>query len=99
MYEKTLILIMLILILVLSACGERLNSIDEEHDLEVGHAKQLPNGDVQEATASADVLPSFWMTNQKICASSTKWRQPQRTSLPICRVIAAVEKSPDMATT
>ena len=56
---KKLIPFMLILMLVLSACSDKAQPHDEEDHLEVGHEQHLPNGDLQEATESADVLPAF----------------------------------------
>lgn len=38
----------------MAACGE-----PAEHGLEIGEQVELPNGDLQEVTASADILPSF----------------------------------------
>lgn len=45
---------MFTVLFVLSACGE-----STEDGLEVGKQVELPNGDLQEVTASADILPSF----------------------------------------
>ena len=57
---KKLMPLALILILILSACGDKAqhNAENDDH-LEVGHEKQLPNGDLQEVTESASVLPKF----------------------------------------
>jgi len=44
---------MIITLLVLAACGKT------DHGLKVGEQEHLPNGDLQEVTASAEVLPSF----------------------------------------
>lgn len=56
---KKIMPFMLILILVLSACGNKAQQHSEDEHLEVGHEKQLPNGDLQEVTESAAVLPKF----------------------------------------
>lgn len=57
--KKSLMLIMLIMMLVLSACGDKAQQNGEGDHLEVGHEKHLPNGDLQEVTESAAVLPKF----------------------------------------
>ena len=57
--KKRFMLIMFILTLVLSACGDKAQPHVEDDHMEVGHEKQLPNGDIQEATESAAVLPKF----------------------------------------
>ncbi|MCG7343139.1 PCYCGC domain-containing protein [Sporosarcina sp. ACRSL] len=56
---KKLMPIMLIAMLVLAACEDKAQQHGHDDYLEVGHEHQLPNGDVQEATESADVLPKF----------------------------------------
>ena len=57
--RKSIMPILLILVLVLSACGSKAQ-VDEHHeDMAVGHEKHLPNGDLQEVTASASELPKF----------------------------------------
>ena len=54
--KKRLMLILLAMTLVVAACGQK----GKEHgSLEVGQQKQLPNGDLQEVTASAAELPAF----------------------------------------
>lgn len=57
--KKSLMPIMLIFVLVLSACGNKAHKEDDHRDLAVGHEKHLPNGDLQEVTASASELPKF----------------------------------------
>lgn len=57
--KKSLMPIMLIFVLVLSACGNKAHKEDDHLDLAVGHEKHLPNGDLQEVTASASELPKF----------------------------------------
>ncbi len=57
--KKRLMFMMFAALLVLSACGQKAHTDHEEHDLAHGEQKQLPNGDLQEMTASANVLPSF----------------------------------------
>jgi hypothetical protein len=57
--KKSILLILLATVLVLSACGKNTNTTHENHDLANGEQHQLPNGDLQEVTASTDVLPSF----------------------------------------
>ncbi|WP_339253329.1 PCYCGC motif-containing (lipo)protein [Sporosarcina sp. FSL W8-0480] len=57
---KKLMPIMLILTLVLAACGDKAHHDGENgENLEVGQERHLPNGDLQEATESAAVLPKF----------------------------------------
>ena len=50
---------MLAIVLVLSACSEKAGTNYKEDELAVGEQKQLSNGDLQEVTASADILPAF----------------------------------------
>ncbi|MBO0602071.1 PCYCGC domain-containing protein [Sporosarcina sp. E16_3] len=57
--KKKLMFILLAAILVLSACGEKAQPSDKEHDMAHGEQKHVPNGDLQEVTASAAILPSF----------------------------------------
>ncbi len=57
--KKRLMFMMFAALLVLSACGQKGHMDHEEHDLAHGEQRQLPNGDLQEMTASANVLPSF----------------------------------------
>lgn len=57
--KKSLMPIMLILVLVLSACGDKAQQGEKHDELAVGHEKHLPNGDLQEVTASASELPKF----------------------------------------
>ena len=57
--KKSFMLIMFIVVLVLSACGDKAQQHGEDLHLEVGHEQHLPNGDLQEATESAAVLPKF----------------------------------------
>ncbi|QTD39671.1 PCYCGC motif-containing (lipo)protein [Sporosarcina sp. Te-1] len=57
---KKLMPIIVILVLVLSACGDKSKESGSAHEeMEVGQEKQLPNGDLQEVTESAAVLPKF----------------------------------------
>lgn len=57
--KKSFMLMIFILVLVLAACGDKAQQHGHDEYLEVGHQHQLPNGDVQEATESAAVLPKF----------------------------------------
>ncbi|MFD1205552.1 MULTISPECIES: PCYCGC motif-containing (lipo)protein [Sporosarcina] len=57
--KKTLLSILAIFALVLSACGSKTADGDHEKELAAGEQKQLPNGDLQEVTESAAVLPKF----------------------------------------
>ncbi|WP_186671600.1 PCYCGC domain-containing protein [Sporosarcina sp. BP05] len=57
--KKKLMFILLAAILVLSACGEKAQPGEKEHDMAHGEQKHVPNGDLQEVTASAAILPSF----------------------------------------
>jgi len=51
---KKLIFILVSALLVLSACGKE--ATKENHE---GHTEHIENGDIQETTVSADVLPAF----------------------------------------
>ncbi|WP_313891966.1 PCYCGC motif-containing (lipo)protein [Psychrobacillus sp.] len=51
---KKILFLLLSSMLVLAACGEK--KAEENHD---DHPEHLPNGDLQEVTASTDVLPAF----------------------------------------
>ncbi|MFB5087472.1 PCYCGC motif-containing lipoprotein [Psychrobacillus sp. PGGUH221] len=54
---KKILFILLSSILVLSACGQKEAEVGhEEHAEHIAHSE---NGDIQETTASADVLPTF----------------------------------------
>lgn len=57
--KKTLLSMIAIFALVLSACGSKAADGDHEKELAAGEQKQLPNGDLQEVTESAAVLPKF----------------------------------------
>ncbi len=57
--KKQLMFILLTAILVLSACGEKAQPSEKEHDMAHGEQKHVPNGDLQEVTASTDILPTF----------------------------------------
>jgi len=57
--KKKLMFILLAAILVLSACGEKAQPSEKEHEPEHGEQMHAPNGDLQEVTASADILPAF----------------------------------------
>lgn len=57
--KKSFMPILLIVILVLSACGSKVQQDEHHEEMEVGHEKHLPNGDLQEVTASATELPKF----------------------------------------
>lgn len=57
--KKSLMPILLIFVLVLSACGNKAHKEDDHSDVAVGHEKHLPNGDLQEVTSSASELPKF----------------------------------------
>ncbi len=57
--KKKWIFILLAAILVLSACGEKAQPSEKEHDMAHGEQQHVPNGDLQEVTASAAILPSF----------------------------------------
>lgn len=57
--KKSLIYLMLAIVLVLSACSEKAGTNHKEDELAVGEQKQLSNGDLQEVTASAEILPEF----------------------------------------
>lgn len=45
--------------LLLGACGSESGTSGESHELVHGEQHHLPNGDLQEVTASADDLPAF----------------------------------------
>lgn len=57
--KKRLMLILFAMTLVLAACGQNAETDHETGHLEAGQHKQLPNGDLQEVTASAAELPAF----------------------------------------
>ncbi|HJF33704.1 MAG TPA: PCYCGC domain-containing protein [Sporosarcina psychrophila] len=57
--KKKLLFIILAAVLVLSACGDKAQPSEKEHDMAHGEQKHAPNGDLQEVTASAATLPSF----------------------------------------
>ncbi len=57
--KKRMMFVLLAAMLVLAACGEKAATDNEKDHMETGQHKQIPNGDLQEVTASADVLPSF----------------------------------------
>ncbi|MBE1552979.1 PCYCGC motif-containing (lipo)protein [Sporosarcina limicola] len=58
--KKSLMLTLLAMVLVLGACSEKAQIDNEEnHEMAHGDHKQLPNGDLQEVTASVDKLPVF----------------------------------------
>jgi hypothetical protein len=57
--KKQLMFILLIAILVLSACGEKAQPSEKEHELAHGEQMHVSNGDLQEVTASTDILPTF----------------------------------------
>ncbi|GKV64463.1 MULTISPECIES: PCYCGC domain-containing protein [unclassified Sporosarcina] len=64
--KKKLLAGLAALTLALAACGNGATEKPAETDhsdvqakAEAGHTEHLPNGDLQEVTASADVLPSF----------------------------------------
>lgn len=59
--KKSLLLGLLAFVLILGACAEKAQPASDAttHDMAHGDHKQLPNGDLQEVTASADVLPTF----------------------------------------
>ena len=52
--KKRFFYIMFVALFVIAACGKPV-----DHGLEVGEQAHLSNGDLQEVTASVDVLPSF----------------------------------------
>lgn len=63
MVMKKVFLMLLSSILLLSACGqENKQENHEEHEDHVGH---LENGDLQETTASFDILPAFLDTQSE----------------------------------
>lgn len=57
--KKTAMFLMLSLLLILGACGGQAKPSEKEQELAHGEQHHLPNGDLQEVTASADVLPAF----------------------------------------
>lgn len=57
--KKKLTFILLAAILVLSACSDKAQQSEKEHDMAHGEQQHAPNGDLQEVTASAAILPSF----------------------------------------
>jgi len=57
--KKKLMFTVLAAVLVLSACSEKAQPSEEEHDMAHGEQQHVPNGDLQEVTASAAILPSF----------------------------------------
>lgn len=57
--KKQLMLVLLAMTLVVAACGQKVDTDHEKEPLEVGQQQQLPNGDLQEVTASAAELPAF----------------------------------------
>ncbi|MBO0589026.1 PCYCGC motif-containing (lipo)protein [Sporosarcina sp. E16_8] len=57
--KKKLVFILFATILVLSACGEKAQPSEKEHDMAHGEQKHVANGDLQEVTDSAAILPSF----------------------------------------
>jgi protein involved in sex pheromone biosynthesis len=54
-----LMFILLTAIFVLSACGEKAQPSEKEHELAHSEQMHVPNGDLHEVTASADILPAF----------------------------------------
>lgn len=52
-------LVVLAMLLVIGACGQKADTEHGKDQLEVGRQQQLPNGDLQEVTASAAELPAF----------------------------------------
>jgi hypothetical protein len=57
--KKKLTFILLTAVLVLSACSDKAQPSEKEHDMAHGEQQHVPNGDLQEVTASAAILPSF----------------------------------------
>ncbi|MFS0577383.1 PCYCGC motif-containing (lipo)protein [Sporosarcina sp. 179-K 3D1 HS] len=57
--KKSAILVLFSFMLLLGACGSKSGTSQEAQELAHGEQHQLPNGDLQEVTASADVLPAF----------------------------------------
>ncbi len=57
--QKRLLVILFAATIVLSACGQKAHVGHDDHDLAHGEQKHLENGDLQEVTASVDILPSF----------------------------------------
>ncbi|VDG97891.1 Uncharacterised protein [Lysinibacillus sphaericus] len=60
--KKRLMPILAVLVIVLAACGGK-TATEQHHEetpaLAIGEEKQLPNGDLQQVTASAEELPAF----------------------------------------
>lgn len=56
---KKILFILLSSILVLSACSQKESKENHEENEEHNHIAHLDNGDLQETTASSDVLPAF----------------------------------------
>ena len=57
--RKRLMLVLLAVTLIVAACGQKVDTDHEKDPLEVGQHHQLPNGDLQEVTASVTELPKF----------------------------------------
>ena len=57
--KKRLMLVLLAVTLIVAACGQKADTDHEKDPLEVGQHHQLPNGDLQEVTASVTELPKF----------------------------------------
>lgn len=57
--RKRLMLVLLAVTLIVAACGQKVDTNHEKDPLEVGQHHQLPNGDLQEVTASVTELPKF----------------------------------------
>lgn len=67
--KKSISIFVVLALLLLSACGENKNSADttpEANDAShEGHSHVEASGDIQEVTASADVLPTFLEDKQE----------------------------------